>query len=80
MSEHKFDVDRKNHYEYNETKERNQRTKDRLTRMAEMGMEEVGIAQFGIAGVMSGLYIEKVWSYNDKDFDAYLKWAQDLKK
>jgi hypothetical protein len=27
---------------------------------------------------MSGLYIEKVWSYLDKDFREYMDWAKGL--
>ena len=46
--------------------------------MAELGMEEVGIAQFGYKGIMSGLYIEKVWSYSDEDFKNYMDWAKEL--
>jgi hypothetical protein len=38
----------------------------------------VGIAQFGYKGVMSGLYIEKVWSYSDADFKGYMDWAKGL--
>ena len=46
--------------------------------MAECGMEETGIASFGYKGVMSGLYIEKVWGYSDEDFKDYMDWAKDL--
>lgn len=52
-----FDIEREDLYEYNKPKER---TRKRLTEMAECGMEETGIASFGYKGVMSGLYIEKV--------------------
>lgn len=55
-------------------------TKKRLTTMSEMGMEEVGYGQFGIKGIMSGLYIEMVWGYTDEEFDDYLAWAKTVKE
>lgn len=74
-----FDIDRYDLYLYNEpTLEK--RTRDRLTQMAELGMEEVSTAEFGIYGVMSGLYIEKVWRYSDKEFDEYMDWVKSLIK
>lgn len=55
-----------------------ERTKKRLTQISDMGMTEVGIAQFGVHGIMSGLYIEKVWNYSDEDWNGYIEWAQTL--
>lgn len=54
------------------------RTKARLIKVLESGMTEVGIAQFGVSGVMSGLYIERIWSYTDKEFKDYMDWANIL--
>lgn len=54
------------------------RIKKRLTIMSKIGMEEVGIAQFGIKGIMSGLYIERVWNDSDQDFNDYIKWVKSL--
>jgi len=71
----RFDIEREDLYEYNKPKER---TRKRLIEMAECGMEETGIASFGYKGVMSGLYIEKVWGYSDEDFKDYMDWAKDL--
>jgi hypothetical protein len=71
----RFDIERKDLYEYGKPKER---TRKRLTEMAECGMEETGIASFGYKGVMSGLYIEKVWGYSDEDFKDYMDWAKGL--
>ena len=71
----KFDIDRKDLYEFDKSKDR---TKKRLTEMAEIGMEEVGTAQFGVKHVMSGLYIEMVWSYSDEEFDSYMKFVKGL--
>ena len=63
----KFDINRTDLYRHDEP-EHFERTKKRLTEISECGMEETGIASFGYEGVMSGLYIEKVWSYSDDDF------------
>ena len=71
----RFDIEREDLYEYNKPKER---TRKRLAEMAECGMEETGIASFGYKGVMSGLYIEKVWGYSDEDFKDYMDWAKSL--
>lgn len=71
--EHKFDTDREDLYQFKREAIR-QRTKKRLIQIADMGLEEVGLATFGIPGVLSGLYIEKVWHYLDKDWDEYVEW------
>ena len=70
-----FDINNDDFYKYNKPKER---TRKRLIEIANCGMQEVGIASFGVEGVMSGLYIEKVWSYSDKDFNEYMDWAKSL--
>lgn len=72
-----FDIEDETFYEYKKSK---YRTKKRLIEMAELGMKETGIASFGIEGVMSGLYIEKVWSYSDEDFKGYMDWVKELIK
>lgn len=73
---YKFNIDDESLYEHNS--ENNQRTRERLIRMAELGMEIVGVAEFGIEDVMSGLYLEKVWLYSDEEFDDYLDWVKNL--
>jgi hypothetical protein len=73
--EYKFDINDPDLYEYNKPKER---TKARLTQMANMGLEETGIASYGIKGIVSGLYIEKVWSYSDEEWDDYINWMQSV--
>ncbi len=70
-------VDRKDFYEYDKP-EFKERTKNRLSQIVEMGMTEIGIASFGIEGIMSGLYIEKVWNYSDEDWDSYIDWVKSL--
>jgi len=76
---YKIDIENEDYYEWNEPEKKLQ-TKNRLIQIAELGMEEVGIASFGIPNVMSGLYIEKVWNYSDKDFEDYLNWVKSLIK
>lgn len=56
-----------------------ERTKIRLIEMNELGMTETGIASFGIEGVMSGLYIERVWGYNDEEWNGYMDWVREMK-
>lgn len=72
---HRFDVREDRLYAPGDPPERTLR---RLTEMADCGMEELGTAQFGYAGVMSGLWIEMVWNYDDERFDDYMGWAKSL--
>lgn len=67
-------------YLYKCSPEKREETKKRLTQISEMGMTEVGIANFGVEGIMSGLYIEKVWRYSDKEWGEYIDWADKLIK
>lgn len=76
-SKYLFDVNRRDLYLYNEPQLR-ERTKKRLVEIAECGMSEVGVAEFGYPNVMSGLYIEKVWRLNDEQFSNYMSWATAL--
>lgn len=73
---YKFNIDEQSFYEHDS--KNNQRTRRRLIRMAELGMEIVGNGHFGVGDVMSGLYIEMVWSYSDEKFDDYIKWVEEL--
>jgi hypothetical protein len=70
-------IELKEYYEYDKP-ELKERTRQRLTEIANCGMEVVGYGQFGYKGIMSGLYIEKVWSYSDEDFKDYMDWAKGL--
>ena len=72
-----IDIDYEHNYEYDKPKDR---TKARLEQIKEMGLTEVGIGQFGIEGLMSGLYIERVWGFTDEEWDDYLEWIETLKK
>lgn len=75
----KIDINRSDFYDHGKP-ELKERTKKRLTEIAECGMSEVMTAEFGYKGVMSGLYIEKVWDYSDKKFKDYMTWAKGLIK
>jgi len=59
-------------------KEPQEITKARLTEISDLGMEEVGIAKFGIKGIMSGLYIERIWNYSDEEWKDYMDWVKEL--
>lgn len=72
-----IDINREDYYRYDKPELRD-RTKSRLALISAAGMEEVGIAEFGVRGIVSGLYIEKVWSDSAEDFAGYLEWAKDL--
>jgi len=72
----KFNIERKDLYCLD--KQPNETIKKRLTQMAELGMEEVGTAEFGVKDIMSGMYIENVWNFTDKEFDSYMKWVKGL--
>lgn len=72
-----IDINRSDWYEYNKP-ERKERTKARLQEIIDCGMTEVGTASFGYKYVMSGLYIENVWSYTDEEFNSYMDWAKGL--
>ena len=56
-----------------------QRTEVRLKQIAELGMTLCGVAQWGIEGIMSGLYIERIWNDSKEEWDSYLEWVKDLK-
>ncbi len=71
-------IDYPDFYEWGKP-ELKERTRSRLTQIVEMGMTDIyGNASFGIKGVMSGLYIEKVWSYSDEAWNDYIEWVQSL--
>jgi len=74
-----IDINDKDYYEYGKPELR-ERTKKRLTQLVEAGMEEFGNAQFGVRDIMSGLYIELVWSFTDEKWNDYLNWAIQLIK
>lgn len=75
----KIDIDDCTYYQAADTKMADtKRTENRLTEISELGMEVVGTAEFGYPGVMSGLYIEKVWNATQDEWDSYIKWASYL--
>jgi len=74
---YKFDINRHDLYQFDKP-ELKERTKQRLTEMAELGMHESGNASFGYENIMSGLYIEKIWNYSDEEFNDYMDWVKEL--
>lgn len=71
----KLNIFRKDLYEYDKPIDR---TRKRLIQMADMGMEEIGFASFGVCDIMSGLYVEYIWSYDDEKWDDYINWVKEL--
>ena len=74
---YKFDIDRKDFYSFLNP-ELKQRTRLRLIELAELGAEEVGVAQFGIKDKVSRLYIEKVWDADDQRWKEYMDWFKSF--
>lgn len=54
-------------------------TEQRLFQIWKLGLKAMGFGQFGIKGLMSGLYIERVWNYSEKQWDDYIEWIKQLK-
>lgn len=70
----------KTFYRHGESEQIQERTKQRLIQIENLGMTLCGLGQFGIDGIMSGLYIEKVWSYEDEDWNGYMSWVAEMKQ
>lgn len=68
------------HYLHNGISEHKERTRERLAEIIALGMTEVGEAQFGIKNIMSGLYIEMVWSFDERQWKGYMDWVKELKR
>lgn len=73
-----IDINRKDYYLFNVSDFQNSITKDRLIELNSLGMEEVGYGEFGIPGLMSGLYIERVWNFNAVNWKNYIDWVKSL--
>ena len=73
-----IDINNSFFYMYNR-KDKKQETKLRLQQLVDLGCTELGVASFGIDGVFSGLYIERVWNLSEKDWNDYLNWIIELK-
>lgn len=70
-----IDIENKCNYEYDKPRDR---TRARLEEIISLGMKDVGVQDFGIPGIMSGLYIERVWNMSDKDWNDYMNWVKSL--
>lgn len=53
------------------------RTIDRLKEIDNLWLEEVWIWEFWIPWKMSWLYIEKLWSYDNKSWNNYIQWIKN---
>ena len=78
MAAREIDITRQDYYPPYHSDQVRERSKARLVRMAQCGIEEVKTAVFGYKGVLSGLYIEMVWHYSVERFDDYMEWAETL--
>jgi hypothetical protein len=72
-----IDINREDLYRYKKSKKV---TKERLEELSDLGMEEIGVAEFGIKGIMSGLYLERVWCLSNKQWRDYIDWIKELIK
>lgn len=70
-----IEIENPDFYEYQVPKTR---TRKRLLEMKEIGMQIVGYGQFGIDGVISGIWIERVWHESDSDWAEYLEWMKSV--
>ncbi len=73
----KIDIETDFFYDH-DSPELKERTKQRLIQIKKIGMTEVGLGQFGVKHIMSGLYIEMLWEYDEIKWDDYISWASDL--
>ena len=76
QNKNEIDVTEPSYYEYGGNCDR---TLQRLIEIKELGMSVVGTGHFGIEGVMSGLYIERVWAYSNEKWDSYINWVKEIK-
>ena len=76
---YKIDLNNKYFYQYGKDEETHKRTKERLQQLIDLGCEEVGVSEFGIKDVFSGLYIERVWHFSKEDWDDYIDFINKLK-
>jgi len=73
----KIDIHNKFYYEVDRP-EKSIQTQKRLTELDALGLQEIGGGEFGIPGLMSGLYIEMVWSHSDQEWDSYVVFIKSL--
>lgn len=73
-----FDTTREDFYIYNDTNEGRERTKKRLEELIDLGLDEVGTAEFGIRGVISGIYIERVWRFSAREWQEQIDWVKSI--
>jgi hypothetical protein len=76
-SDTRIDINQLSYYQHGKP-ELKERTKSRLIQLNDMCMTEVGIAEFGIKGVVSGLVIEQIWNHSDHDWSDHIEWMKSV--
>jgi len=74
-----IDLNDDNYYIGN-SPEKKIRTHNRLQDIKNLGLKDLGDMSFGIKDLMSGLYLEMVWSFNGEEWLNYTNWITELKK
>jgi len=74
-----MEIENKEYYQFNKP-ENKKRTQQRLMFLKKLGMSEVGLGQFGIKGIISGIYIEIIWNYSEKQWIEYTDWIKSVVK
>lgn len=59
-------------------KDKKERTENRLKEIIDLGMVSVGYDHYGVTGLMSGLYIEMVWSHSEEEWKDYIEFTKNL--
>tara|TARA_R110000803_G_scaffold144422_1_gene210278 strand:+ start:359 stop:607 length:249 start_codon:yes stop_codon:yes gene_type:complete len=72
-----IDLNKKGYYKYNISKER---TKERLNELKGLGFKVIGDGTFGLDGILSGLFIERVWNNKAHEWKDYIDWCNRLIK
>lgn len=72
-----IDVNKKSYYKLNISKER---TENRLKEIIALNFKEIGVAHFGINGIISGLYIERLWNDSEPIWKDYIIWVKSVIK
>lgn len=73
-----IDINKPDYY-YGQNDINKVRIERRLRELNALGLSEVGYGEFGIPGLMSGLYIERVWNFNAVNWKNYIDWVKSLK-
>jgi hypothetical protein len=72
-----IDIHKEEYYPFEANLDGRRIIRERLQQLAALGLEQVAPGQFGIDGVMSGLYIERVWNFSHQEFSEYVEWIKE---